>query len=154
MDKCVEGTLRSSHERSGICFGGFRPTKHVEEPRLRALPSPKRLRAGRRNALRRAGTGFSPGGAPQPLKSDHSFVIIAVQIEWDSQGGWVHFIEFLDCHSSISKPGSPLRRRERGEIFSFVIQSRLRRDWITRLSPSGIDSGCFRPLSGYKRGFF
>jgi hypothetical protein len=28
----VEGTLRSSYERSGVCFGGFRPTKHVEEP--------------------------------------------------------------------------------------------------------------------------
>jgi len=32
-DECVEGTLRSSSERSGVCFGGFRPTKHVEEPR-------------------------------------------------------------------------------------------------------------------------
>ena len=37
VDECVEGTLRSSHERSGVCFGGFRPTKHVEEPRLRAV---------------------------------------------------------------------------------------------------------------------
>jgi hypothetical protein len=36
VDGCVEGTLRSSYERSGVCFGGFRPTKHVEEPRLRA----------------------------------------------------------------------------------------------------------------------
>jgi len=69
-------------------------------------------------------------------------------------GGWVDSIEVLDCHSSLSKPGSPLRRRERGEIFSFVIQSRQRRDWITRLSPSGIDSDCVRPLSGCKRGFF
>jgi hypothetical protein len=33
VDECVEGTLRSSYERSGVCFGGFRPTKHVEEPR-------------------------------------------------------------------------------------------------------------------------
>ena len=24
-------------ERSRVCFGGFRPTKHVEEPRLRAV---------------------------------------------------------------------------------------------------------------------
>jgi hypothetical protein len=24
VDECVEGTLRSSHERSGVCFGGFR----------------------------------------------------------------------------------------------------------------------------------
>jgi metallo-beta-lactamase family protein len=28
--------LRSSSERSGICFGGFRPTKHVEEPQASA----------------------------------------------------------------------------------------------------------------------
>jgi flagellar biosynthesis chaperone FliJ len=33
VDECVEGTLRSSYERSGVCFGGFHPTKHVEEPR-------------------------------------------------------------------------------------------------------------------------
>jgi hypothetical protein len=36
VDECVEGTLRSSNERSGVCFGGFRPTKHVEEPRASA----------------------------------------------------------------------------------------------------------------------
>jgi hypothetical protein len=24
VDECVEGTLRSSYERSGVCFGGFR----------------------------------------------------------------------------------------------------------------------------------
>ena len=36
-DECVEGTLRSSYERSGVCFGGFRPTKQAEEPRLRAV---------------------------------------------------------------------------------------------------------------------
>jgi hypothetical protein len=36
VDECVEGTLRSSYERSGVCFGGFRPTKHVEEPRASA----------------------------------------------------------------------------------------------------------------------
>src|SRR4030042_969644 len=36
VDECVEGTLRSSHERSGVCFGGFRPTKHVKEPRASA----------------------------------------------------------------------------------------------------------------------
>jgi hypothetical protein len=35
-DECMEGTLRSSYERSGVCFGGFRPTKHVEEPRASA----------------------------------------------------------------------------------------------------------------------
>ena len=37
VDVCVEGTLRSSYERCGVCFGGFRPTKHVEEQRLRAV---------------------------------------------------------------------------------------------------------------------
>ena len=37
VGECVEGTLRSSYERSGVCFGGFRPTKHVEESRLRAV---------------------------------------------------------------------------------------------------------------------
>jgi hypothetical protein len=62
VDECVEGSLRSSYERSGVCFGGFRlrarsrsrlreapasagvgrsakagPTKHAEEPRLRAV---------------------------------------------------------------------------------------------------------------------
>ena len=36
MDECVEGTLRSSYERSGVCFGGFRPTKPVEERRATA----------------------------------------------------------------------------------------------------------------------
>jgi len=36
VDECVEGTLRSSYERSGVCFGGFRPTKNVEEPRASA----------------------------------------------------------------------------------------------------------------------
>jgi hypothetical protein len=36
VDECVEGTLRSSHERSGVCFGGFRPTKRVEEARASA----------------------------------------------------------------------------------------------------------------------
>ena len=36
VHECVEGTLRSSYERSGVCFGGFRPTKHVEEPRASA----------------------------------------------------------------------------------------------------------------------
>jgi hypothetical protein len=35
-DECVDGTIRSSYEPSGACFGGFRPTKHVEGPRLRA----------------------------------------------------------------------------------------------------------------------
>jgi len=25
VGECVEGTLRSSYERSGVCFGGFRP---------------------------------------------------------------------------------------------------------------------------------
>jgi hypothetical protein len=36
VDECVEGTLLSSYERSGVCFGGFRPTEHVEEPRASA----------------------------------------------------------------------------------------------------------------------
>jgi metallo-beta-lactamase family protein len=36
VDEGVEGTLRSSYERSGVCFGGFRPTKHVEEQRASA----------------------------------------------------------------------------------------------------------------------
>src|SRR4030067_781850 len=36
VGECVEGTLRSSYERSGVCFGGIRPTKHVEEPRAPA----------------------------------------------------------------------------------------------------------------------
>jgi hypothetical protein len=27
VDECVEGTLRSSYERSGVCFGGFRPNE-------------------------------------------------------------------------------------------------------------------------------
>ena len=36
VDECQEGTLRSSYERSGVCFGGFRPTKHVEELRASA----------------------------------------------------------------------------------------------------------------------
>src|SRR4030042_2988477 len=54
VDEYVEGTLRSSYERSGVCFGGFRPTKRVEEPRLRAVTP-----AYRRQALWRAGRGFS-----------------------------------------------------------------------------------------------
>jgi len=29
--------FEASKERSGVCFGGFRPRKHVEEPRLRAV---------------------------------------------------------------------------------------------------------------------
>ena len=37
VDECVEGTLRSSYERSGVCFGGFRLTKHVEEHRLQPV---------------------------------------------------------------------------------------------------------------------
>src|SRR4030042_1914642 len=36
VDECVEDTLRSSHERSGVCFGGFRPSKRVEEARASA----------------------------------------------------------------------------------------------------------------------
>jgi hypothetical protein len=36
VDEGVEVTLRTSRERSGVCFGGFRHAKHVEEPRLRA----------------------------------------------------------------------------------------------------------------------
>ena len=59
VDECVEGTLRSSHERSGVCFGGFRPTKHVEEPRLRAVTPACAKPVRRKQALRRAGTGFS-----------------------------------------------------------------------------------------------
>ena len=45
-DECVEGTLRSSYERSGVCFGGFRPSKHVEEPRLRAVTPASTKRSG------------------------------------------------------------------------------------------------------------
>ena len=58
VDECVEGTLRSSYERSGVCFGGFRPTKHVEEPRLRAVThfGVQALNL----AWYRAGMGFSP----------------------------------------------------------------------------------------------
>jgi hypothetical protein len=37
VDECMEGTLRSSYERGGVCFGGFRPTNNVEEPCLRAV---------------------------------------------------------------------------------------------------------------------
>jgi hypothetical protein len=40
VDECVEGTPRSSDEPSGVCFGGFRPTKHVEEPRASARGAP------------------------------------------------------------------------------------------------------------------
>jgi len=29
--------LEASKEHSGVCFGGFRPRKQVEEPRLRAI---------------------------------------------------------------------------------------------------------------------
>ena len=36
VDECKEGILRGSYERSRVCFGGFRPAKHAEEPRLRA----------------------------------------------------------------------------------------------------------------------
>jgi hypothetical protein len=36
VGECIEGTLRSSYERSRVCFGGFRPAKHVEEPRASA----------------------------------------------------------------------------------------------------------------------
>src|SRR3990172_10411144 len=36
VGECVEGILRSSYERSRVCFGGFRPTKHVEEPQTSA----------------------------------------------------------------------------------------------------------------------
>jgi len=45
VDECVEGTLRSSCERSGVCFGGFR---------LRA-----RSRSRLREALASAGVGRS-----------------------------------------------------------------------------------------------
>jgi hypothetical protein len=37
VDESVEGILRSSYGLSGVWFGGFHPTKHVEEPRLRAV---------------------------------------------------------------------------------------------------------------------
>ena len=40
MDECEEGTPRSSRERSGVCFGGFRPPKQVEEPRVLARGAP------------------------------------------------------------------------------------------------------------------
>jgi hypothetical protein len=40
MDECEEGTPRSSEERSGVCYGGFRPPKHVEEPWALARGAP------------------------------------------------------------------------------------------------------------------
>ena len=35
------GTPRSSKGRSGVCFGGFRPPKHVEEPWALARGAPQ-----------------------------------------------------------------------------------------------------------------
>jgi hypothetical protein len=32
--------LEAHKERSGVCFGGFRPSKHVEEPRAFARGAP------------------------------------------------------------------------------------------------------------------
>ena len=40
MDEFEEGTPRSSRERSGVCFGGFRHPKQVEEPRVLARGAP------------------------------------------------------------------------------------------------------------------
>ena len=36
VDECARVSYEAPKERSGVCFGGFRPMKHVEEPRLRA----------------------------------------------------------------------------------------------------------------------
>ena len=36
MDECVEGPFEAPKERGRVCFAGFRPTKHVEEPRALA----------------------------------------------------------------------------------------------------------------------
>ncbi len=57
VDGRKEGTLRSSHEGSGVCFGGFRPTEHVENPRLRVVThfGVQALNV----PWYRAGTGFS-----------------------------------------------------------------------------------------------
>ena len=32
VDECMRVPLEAYKERSGVCFGGFRPSKHVEEP--------------------------------------------------------------------------------------------------------------------------
>jgi len=50
VDECVEGTLRSSYERSGVCFGGFR------------LPARSRFGEGRPYEACGGATGFSPWG--------------------------------------------------------------------------------------------
>src|SRR4030042_4374635 len=36
VDECARVPYEAPKERRGVCFGGFRPMKHVEEPRLRA----------------------------------------------------------------------------------------------------------------------
>src|SRR4030042_5910143 len=33
VDECARVPYEAPKERSGVCFGGFRPMKHVEEPR-------------------------------------------------------------------------------------------------------------------------
>jgi len=53
FDECAEGTLRSSNERSGICFGGFR------------LPARSRFGKGRPYEACGGATGFSPWGLHQ-----------------------------------------------------------------------------------------
>jgi len=50
VDECVEGTLRSSYERSGVCFGGFR------------LPARSRFGEGRPYEACGGAMGFSPWG--------------------------------------------------------------------------------------------
>ena len=59
MDECEEGTPRSSRERSGVCFGGFRPPKQVEEPRVLARGAPL------------LGLGGEGMGSPKSLASNY-----------------------------------------------------------------------------------
>jgi len=101
VDECVEGTLRSSYERSGVCFGGFRSAKHLEEPRLRALPSPKRLRADT-SACRH---GLQPVGAPL-RNNERSLINSALE-----KGFSRRFTGYLLLSSSswhLKRPRSPL----------------------------------------------
>jgi hypothetical protein len=68
VDECVTGTLRSSYERSGVCFGGFRPTKQAEEHGLQPVglhwrgPEPCSYRIQQVNA--RFGIRFFPTRCP------------------------------------------------------------------------------------------
>ena len=58
----------------------------------------------------------------------------------------IDFIGFLEWYPSISKQGSPQRRKGRRGIL--ICDSIARGDWITEHVPSGIDLGCLSNVYG------